>query len=799
MVSVPALVLSVSSVSAADPTGFVQTNLVSDVPGLAAQTDANLKNPWGLSFGLNTPFWISDQGSNVSTLYDAFGTPQSLVVGIAPSSGRGPTGQVFAAGQGFTTSSGAQASVIVATLDGHIDAWSGDTTAATQVTTPGASYTGLALAGNRLYAADAAQGQIDVFDSSFQPISMPGAFADPDLPKGFTPFNIQSVGGKFYVTYARQALSGGFMAVFDSDGRFLEQLRDVHLDSPWGMALAPAGFGEFGNDLLIGNFGNGQINAFDPVTERFLGTLSDANGNPLVISGLWALAFRSPGSTIDPNALFFTAGINGEADGLFGEIQPASAPAVPEPSTMILMALGLVTLILTARRVDRTRRVEPSACTSMVILAIAALTVSPVQAADVLYVKAAHVIVNAGQPAVSPGALVITDGIVTAAGANLPVPPGARQIDLGGLTVMPSLIDAHTHFPRAAPRPQPGRPMPLATPAYAALQAQRSADAALKLGVAAMRVLGSSDFVDVAVGHAIDDGVIPGPHVIPAAHPLSIVGGHTDFAPLPYTLDVRDLYTPLHGYISSPADAERAVQLQIKFGARVIKLMASGGVGSPLDSPADEALTLDEMRAAVQQAHMHHLKVAAHAESLQAILDAIHAGVDSIEHGSDLNQEALDAMKRQHIMLVPTLRVAITSANETNRPPPGAPAPSAYSLFKAKQLAATHEASIALALKSGVTMAAGSDNAYPPGSTGIIAELVTDVEHGMSAPQALVSATVNGAALLGLDTLGTLAPGMEGDFIAMDGDPLADIHAIERIRVVVFKGVIVTDKRGPTS
>jgi len=436
---------------------------------------------------------------------------------------------------------------------------------------------------------------------------------------------------------------------------------------------------------------------------------------------------------------------------------------------------------------------------SIVVLAAAALLPSPARAADVLYVKAAHLVLDASQPEVGPGAIVITDGMVTAAGVNVPVPAGARQIDLGGLTIMPSLLDAHTHLAGGAPRPQPGQPTPLATPAYAALQAQKSVDAALRLGVAAMRVLGTADFLDVAIGNAIDDGVIPGPHVIPAAHPLSIVGGHDDFAPLPYTLDVRDLYTPLHGYIGSPADAEKAVQLQIKYGARVIKLMASGGVGSPLDSPADENLTLDEMRAAVQQAHMHHLKAAAHAESLQAILDAMRAGVDSIEHGSDLNQEALDYMKSHNIVLVPTVRVAITSANQTTRPAPGEFGASAYSQFKAKQLAAKHEASFALALKSGVTMAAGSDNAYTAGSTGVFAELVTDVEHGMSARQALVSATLHGAALLGLDTLGKLAPGMEGDFIAVDGDPLADIHALEKVRLVVFKGKIVTDKTKPAS
>jgi imidazolonepropionase-like amidohydrolase len=436
------------------------------------------------------------------------------------------------------------------------------------------------------------------------------------------------------------------------------------------------------------------------------------------------------------------------------------------------------------------------------ILAVAAaLFGSPAFAADVLYVKAAHVIVDPGQPAISPGALVITDGVVTAVGAAIAAPAGARQLDLGPLTVMPSFVDAHTHLAGGAPRPHPGEPTPLATPAYEALAAQRSAASALSLGVAAMRVLGTTDFLDVAIGNAIDDGLIPGPHIVPAAHPLSIIGGHDDFSPQPYHLDPRDLYTPLYGYVASPADAEKAVQLQIKFGARVIKLMASGGVGSPLDSPGDQNLTLDEMRAAVQQAHMHHIKVAAHAENLQAVMDAMRAGVDSIEHGSELNQEALDYMKSHNIVLVPTVKAAAGGAVPANEPPPppGSFGASAYSRFKSQQLAPLHLASFALALKSGVAIAGGSDNAYTPGSTGIIAELLACVAHGMAPRQAIVSATINSAALVGLPKLGHLSSGMEGDFVAMDGDPTADIQAIEKIRVVVFKGRVIVDRTKPTS
>src|SRR5262245_13692596 len=184
-------------------------------------------------------------------------------------------------------------------------------------------------------------------------------------------------------------------------------------------------------------------------------------------------------------------------------------------------------------------------------LAAVAAVSAPARAADILYVRAAHVIVDASLAAVSPGAIVITDGVITAAGAPPPVPAGAREIDLGALTIIPSLLDAHTHLGGGPPRPQPGQPTPLPSAAYAALQAQRSVASALNLGIAAMRVLGTSDFLDVAIKNAIDDGLIPGPLVIPAAHPLSIIGGHDDFAPLPYTMDVRDLYTPLHGYVAS--------------------------------------------------------------------------------------------------------------------------------------------------------------------------------------------------------------------------------------------------------
>jgi imidazolonepropionase-like amidohydrolase len=404
-------------------------------------------------------------------------------------------------------------------------------------------------------------------------------------------------------------------------------------------------------------------------------------------------------------------------------------------------------------------------------------------AQDVVYVKAGRLIVDATQPPIAPGALVITDGVVTAAGANVPSVAGARQIDLSAYTVMPSILDSHCHL-------WTGNFLETPSPGYAALKAAQAVGYAVQSGVAAMRVLGSADFVDVAIKSAIDDGTIPGPHIIPAGYALTIPGGHGDRFALPYSMPLSETYTPLHGFVSSPGDAERAVQLQVKYGAKVIKLAASGGVGSLLDSPGDAHLSLAEMRAAVEQAHMHHLKVAAHAENLRSILEAMQAGVDSIEHASELNQEAVDYAKSQNVTIVPTLNVVDTFATfgERQHLPQ-------VMLVKAQNLAKSHFPSFQLALKNGVTMAAGSDTFYSPGGVTVLDELVTEVKYGMTARQALESGTIQSAALLGLPKLGKLTIGMEGDLIAVEGDPLADIHSLEKVRVVIYQGKVITDKR----
>jgi len=221
------------------------------------------------------------------------------------------------------------------------------------VTTPGAVYTGLAIntAGTRLYAADSALGKVNVFDSSFAPLSLPGAFTDPTLPSGFVPFNVQDIAGKVYVTYAPAGLAAqraaapgaGFLSVFDEDGGFLQRLvSGSQLAAPWALALAPAGFGPLGGDLLVGNFSlaSSVINAFDPLTGAFKGSIPIDVGAGNTPGGLWGLMFGSgAGNGGDANTLYFLDGINGETAGLFGAVT-----AVPEPEVVTLLGLGLAAM-----------------------------------------------------------------------------------------------------------------------------------------------------------------------------------------------------------------------------------------------------------------------------------------------------------------------------------------------------------------------------------------------------------------------------------------------------------------------
>lgn len=322
---------------------FQQRNLVSDIAGVARITDRNLVNPWGLAAGPSTPLWVADNGTGVSTFYSGAvnGSIPRMMPLVVRIPGGAPTGVVFNPTSGFVVHAGqasAPANFIFDSEAGMLTAWSGavppTTQAQTVATTPGAVYKGLAIAavpkqGTFLYAADFHGAKVDVFDSKFAPVHLSGSFTDRSLPAGYAPFNIQELNGSLVVTYAKQDAAGhdeidgaglGFVDVYDTSGHLVKRLvSQGRLDAPWGLALAPSSFGRFGGDLLVGNFGDGRIDAYNPRTGRFAGQLTNQDGNPVQIDGLWALRFGN-GAFGTPNSLLFSAGIGGEGHGLLGEI-----------------------------------------------------------------------------------------------------------------------------------------------------------------------------------------------------------------------------------------------------------------------------------------------------------------------------------------------------------------------------------------------------------------------------------------------------------------------------------------------
>ena len=353
--------------------GYAVTNLVSDIPGLAARTDANLKNPWGVSFAPGGPFWVSDQANGKSTLYNGLGAPQALVVSIptAATGPNGPTGQVFNNNAADFLVGSRGATFLFANLNGQIAGWNGGTAATTVISGTNAVYTGLAIgqvgADNVLFAADARGNKVDVFNSQYQNLNSTtyaGGFVDPLLGVGFKVFNVQNLNGTIYVTYGNNtggnaATNGGVVATFGLDGHFIKELitgaPGGPLEDPWGVVLAPSGFGEFGGDLLVGNKESGQINAFDPTTGAFLGLVATVTNDPTSRNnGLWALSFGSGSATTSPNTLYAFAGINNEVNGLIVAI---TAP-VPEPSSALLVGIGGALAFAFARR--KASRAEPS-------------------------------------------------------------------------------------------------------------------------------------------------------------------------------------------------------------------------------------------------------------------------------------------------------------------------------------------------------------------------------------------------------------------------------------------------------
>ena len=339
---------------------YQQTNLVSDIAGVAKFTDSNLVNPWGLSHSPTSPWWISDNGAGVSTLYKGDGTAVPLVVTIPPPAGSpagttaAPTGNIFNAVNStnpddFVVSKGGKSGpslFIFATEDGTISGWNPNVKPTNAILAvdrstvgDGAVYKGLTFGRSNgsdfIYATNFRFGSVEQFDANFHLVR---SFTDKKLANTcplpnqcYAPFGIQNIGGKLFVTFALQdaahhddasGAGHGFVDVFDTNGNLLQRLiSHGHLNSPWGLALAPSNFGQFSKALLVGDFGDGLINAYDPNSGAFLGQLTNKRGAAIVIDGLWGLAFGNGASAGETDELFFTAGIGGEAHGLFGKIQ----------------------------------------------------------------------------------------------------------------------------------------------------------------------------------------------------------------------------------------------------------------------------------------------------------------------------------------------------------------------------------------------------------------------------------------------------------------------------------------------
>jgi uncharacterized protein (TIGR03118 family) len=321
---------------------YVQRNLISDLNGVARITDPNLVNPWGMAAGPATPLWIADNGTDVSTLYTGgvHGSIPTILPLVVAIPGGAPTGLVFNPTSDFVIHNGsasAPARFIFDSEAGKIVAWSPtvppSTPAQVKSSSATAIYKGLAIAsnlkGNFIYATNFHDGTIEVFDKNFKPVTLSGTFTDPGIPSGYAPFGIQALAGRLYVTYAMQDAEqhddvagpgNGFVDVYSTTGHLVRRLiSHGALNSPWGLVLAPHHFGVFSNDLLVGNFGDGTIHAYDPKTRAFRGQLMNRDGNPILIDSLWGLRFGN-GVTGTPTTLLFTAGIGGEGHGLFGEI-----------------------------------------------------------------------------------------------------------------------------------------------------------------------------------------------------------------------------------------------------------------------------------------------------------------------------------------------------------------------------------------------------------------------------------------------------------------------------------------------
>jgi imidazolonepropionase-like amidohydrolase len=403
--------------------------------------------------------------------------------------------------------------------------------------------------------------------------------------------------------------------------------------------------------------------------------------------------------------------------------------------------------------------------------------------------RAARLFDGTSDALVQPGQIVVANGVIQSVGSAA-VPSGATVIDLGDATLLPGFIDSHTHITYDFdPDYNGARLRDLERPvAEKAIRATANALKTLMAGFTTVRDVGSRDFIDVGLRNAINSGLTPGPRMLVAVHSLGSTGGHCDGG-AGFTFGTLNHESgPEDGVINSPEQARYAVRFNIKYGADVIKTCASGGVLSPTDDVDSPQLTQAELDALVDEAHALRRKTAAHAHGAEAAKRAIRAGIDSIEHGTFLDDEALRMMHDKGVFLVPTLATRI-GLNESKFPP--------LVQVKADRALKQQDALVKRALALGVKIALGTDAAvYPHGDNAI--EFVLMAADGMTAAQSLKAGTSVAAELLGLqEKIGALKPGMAADIVAVPGNPIADIKLVQSVLFVMKGGSVYKNDRAP--
>jgi imidazolonepropionase-like amidohydrolase len=406
-----------------------------------------------------------------------------------------------------------------------------------------------------------------------------------------------------------------------------------------------------------------------------------------------------------------------------------------------------------------------------------------------IVLKAAHLFDSVSGKLLEHGMVVVSGTHIETVGSDLKVPDNARVIDLGDVTLLPGFIDAHVHLSEES-GPQwyhDWFDSVMRFPAEQSLYGAHYAKVTLEAGVTTVRDVGSSDYISLGLRNAINAGMIPGPRMLVANYAIGATGGHADQSPVPpQRIAVAG---PIQGVCNGPDECRSAVRYQVKYGADVIKFMPSGGVLSLSDPVDNPQLTQEEMNAIVSEAHSWGRKVAAHCHGDRAAKMAIAAGVDSVEHGTFLQDDTLLEMKKKHVYLVATLFAGAWVGERLDKFPPAI-------AVKARAAAAQAQQMFQHAVKLGVPIAMGTDAAVEP--HGLNArEFSLMTKNGLSAAQALMAGTANGADLLGLaDKTGTLAPGKFADIVAVAGNPLVDMHATEHAVFVMKEGTIYVGDPG---